>query len=319
MFNPEEKKILMALQYDLPLTEDPFVHLVGETHRDKDFVFESIRKFKQEGVVKRIGADLNYRALKLTGKAALVGASVEENRIRDVASSINSVNPKHNFWREHDVFNVWFTIKARSEEEVVENTHELMKKCGVNNYVILPTRKVYKMDVKYDLYKGVSWSNKGEEQEEVPYVDDLGLDIQLLKQLGDLSVEERPFKSLGSYGYSEAEIVDLIDELIDKGVFRDFSGVLSERKIGIEENGMTVIKPGNNISGIISQLLDNIPQITHLVERKIIGNWEYPIYFMVHAVNKEPIEEIKNNVTQFEGIEDVRILYSKMDLKELGK
>lgn len=319
MFNPEEKKILMGLQYDLPLTEDPFVDLVEKTHRDKDFVFESIRKFKQEGVIKRIGADLNYRALKLTGKAALVGASVEENRIRDVASLINGINPKHNFWRDHEVFNVWFTIKARSEEEVVENTHELMKRCGIKNYVVLPTRRVYKMDVKYDLYKGVSWSNKGAEPEEVPRVDDLGLDVQLLKKLGDLPVEERPFKRLNGYGYSEQDVVELIDELIQKGVFRDFSGVLSERKIGIEENGMTVIKPGDNISEIISQLLDNVPQITHLVERKIIGNWEYPIYFMVHAVNKEPIEEIKNNVIQFDGVEDARILYSKMDLKELGK
>ncbi len=317
MFNPEEKKILMALQYGLPLTANPFVDLVDEVHRDKDFLFKTIKKFKQEGVIKRIGADLNYRALKLTGKAALVGASVEENRIRDVASLINSVNPKHNFWRENELYNVWFTIKARSEEEVVENTHELMKRCGVQNYVILPTRRVYKMDVKYDLYKGVSWSNKGGEQEEVPYVDDLGLDINLLKQLGDLPVEEKPFKRLNGYGYSEEEIVDLIKELIEKGVFRDFSGVLSERKIGIQENGMTVIKPGENINEIIFRLLDNVPQITHLVERKIIGNWEYPIYFMVHAVNKDPIEEIKNNVMQFNGIEDAKILYSKMDLKEL--
>lgn len=317
MFNTEEKKILMGLQYNLPLTEDPFVHLAEKIQLEQDLVFKSIRKFKQEGVIKRIGADLNYRALKLTGKAALVGASVEENRINDVAILINGANPKHNFWRQDDLFNVWFTIKAKSEEEVVENTHELMKRCGIENYVILPTRRVYKMDVKYDLYKGVSWSDKGIEPQEVPYVDDLGLDVNLLKQLGDLPVDERPFKGLK--GYSEQELVDLISELIEKGVFRDFSGVLSERKIGIEENGMTVIKPGDNISEIISRLADNVPQITHLVERKIIGNWEYPIYFMVHAVDKEPIEEIKNNVMQFDGVEDAKILYSKMDLKELGK
>ncbi|MFO7966541.1 MAG: Lrp/AsnC family transcriptional regulator [Archaeoglobaceae archaeon] len=319
MFDPEKKKILMALQYDLPLTENPFADLVDKTNLDQDFVFDAIRKFKQEGVIKRIGADLNYRSLKLTGKAALVGASVEENRVEDVATLINGINPKHNFWRQDDLYNVWFTIKARSEEEVVENTHELMKRSGVKNYVILPTRRVYKMDVKYDLYKGISWSNKGEEPEKVPYIDDLGLEVDLLKQLGDLPVEESPFKRLGGYGYSEGEIVDLIDELVGKGVFRDFSGVLSERKIGIEENGMTVIKPGKDISKIISQLLDNVPQITHLVERKIIGNWEYPIYFMVHAVNKEPIEEIKENVKQFEGVEDAKILYSKMDLKNMGK
>lgn len=317
MFNTEEKKILMGLQYDLPLTEDPFAHLAEKIQLEQDLVFKSIRKFKQEGVIKRIGANLNYRALKLTGKAALIGASVEENRINDVAILINGTNPKHNFWRQDDLFNVWFTIKAKSEEEVVENTHELMKRCGIENYVILPTRRVYKMDVKYDLYKGVSWSDKGIEPQEVPYVDDLGLDVNLLKQLSDLPVEERPFKGLK--GYSEQELVDLISELIEKGVFRDFSGVLSERKIGIEENGMTVIKPGDNISEIISRLADNVPQITHLVERKIIGNWEYPIYFMVHAVDKEPIEEIKNNVMQFDGVEDAKILYSKMDLKELGK
>ncbi|MFP3909238.1 MAG: Lrp/AsnC family transcriptional regulator [Archaeoglobaceae archaeon] len=316
MFNPEEKKILMALQYDLPLSQNPFVDLAHNIQLDQDLVLETIKKFKREGVIKRIGADLNYRALKLKGKAALVGAAVEENRIEDVARLINSINPKHNFWRENDRFNVWFTIKARSEEEVIEDTNELMNRCGIRNYVVLPTRRVYKMDVKYDLYKGVSWSNKGVEPEEVPHVENLGLDVKLLKQLGDLPVGEMPLKSFQEYGYSEQEIVDLIKDLTGKGIFRDFSGVLSERKIGIKENGMTVIKPGNNINRIISQLLDNVPQITHLVERKIIGNWEYPIYFMVHAVSKEPIEEIKDKVIKFDDVEDAKVLYSKMDLQE---
>ncbi|MEM3698609.1 MAG: Lrp/AsnC family transcriptional regulator, partial [Archaeoglobaceae archaeon] len=44
-------------------------------------------------------------------------------------------------------------------------------------------------------------------------------------------------------------------------------------------------------------------------------SWNYPLYFMVHAVEKRTIEEIAESVRKIEGVRDLKIVYSKENLK----
>ena len=131
-----------------------------------------------------------------------------------------------------------------------------------------------------------------------------------------LPISERPFKDVASkYGYRESELVDLIVELIDKGVIRDFSGVLRESKIGFRENGMNMVKIEPEEAGKLAlKLVRDFPQITHLVEREVPERWCYPIYFMVHADSRDKIEDVRKEVEEKYGIE-ILTLYSRMNLK----
>jgi len=301
----------MALQYELPLTTTPLSDLAENAGLSEDFVFSRLREFYGNGTVKRYGANLNYRAFAREQRAALIAARVEESRIDEVARIINSYRPKHNYWRDAE-YNVWFTLKAEDFEAVEKLAREVMEKCGVEDYIVLPTKRVYKMDVKYDLLKGVSWSEKGEEKFDVPKVEELGLDKTMLRKLERLEVVDRPFLKFKKYGYGEEEIVDLISELIELGVVRDFSGVLKERKVGFCENGMNVVKTDEPEK--LARKLAKRPEITHLVERIVPEEWPYPIYFMVHAVTKEPIERVKAEVSEMDGVEEIRVLYSVRDL-----
>ncbi len=307
-FDEETTKLLMGIQYSLPLTTTPLVDLADELGLKSEFVMKKVKEF-YGNVIKRYGANLNYRAFSKQQRAALIAARVDESRIKEVAKVINSYNPKHNYWRD-DYYNVWFTLKAKDVDSVKALAEEVMEKCGVEEYIILPTKRVYKMDVKYDLIRGISWSEKSEEKFDVPKVEELGLDANLLRKLEKLRVTERPFSNLG---YSEEELVDLIKELIDMGVVRDFSGVLKERLAGFKENGMNVVKTEEPEK--VSKKLAKRPEITHLVEREVPENWQYPVYFMVHAVKREYIERVRRDVEKMSGVEEIRVLYSIMDLK----
>ena len=312
-------KLLMGIQYNLPLTETPLIDLAENLGYDKEYVLKETLKLIKDGIIKRYGANLNYKAFKEVKKAALVGFNVEHDRVFEVAEKINRIDIlrlKHNFLREHERYNVWFTIKAESFEKINEIVDEIANQCGISDYVILPTKRVWKMDVKYDLIKGVSWSNKGIEPESIPTIDELGFDREIVRKFESLIVSERPFKEFESYGYKENEIVEIIKELLKKGVVRDFSGVLRESKIGFKENGMTLLKINSKTERVVVKLIENYPQITHLVERISHPNWGYSIYFMVHAVKKDPIENIRNEVMEFDGVVDAVTVYSKKNLRE---
>ena len=306
-----DKTILMKIQYELPLTETPFLDLADEIGIDPKDLMDRLREFKNEGIIKRIGANLNYKAFGKIGKAVLVAFACDDK----VAEIVNEIpNLKHNYLRDHPRYKVWFTFKGRDVEELRRIVEEVARKSGVSDYLFLPSKRVYKMDVKYDLFKGISWSEKGLEREDIPKVEDLGIDANMLFELERrLPIAERPFKPIADkYGYTENEIVDLLKELIDKGVVRDFSGVLRERKIGFTENGMNLVKV-EDAESLALKLVEEFPQITHLVEREVPEEWPYPLYFMVHADSREKIERVRREIEERYGVE-ILTLYSIRNL-----
>lgn len=318
MFSDLEKTILMSVQYELPLTEQPFVDLADNIGLNAKDVMAKLREFKQKGVIKRIGPNLNYKAFRRIGKAALVAFACRDDEVPKIAKIINeSIDSlKHNFLRDHERYKVWFTFKGKDKEELLKKVEELARKCGIEDYLFLPSKRVYKMDVKYDLFKGISWSEKGLEKDDVPKVEDLGIPAKMLFELEKkLPIEERPFKEIAErYGYMESELVDLIAELIEKGVVRDFSGVLRESKIGFEENGMNMIQiEPEEAEKLALKLVKDFPHITHLVEREVPKRWKFPIYFMVHADSRDKIEAVRKEVEQRYGVK-ILTLYSIRNL-----
>jgi DNA-binding Lrp family transcriptional regulator len=315
MFTDDEISLLMALQYNFPLSEETYIDIADFCGFNVDFVLKKTAEMLDSGVIKRIGAQLNYKAFKAIGYAALIGAKVQKDRIERVAEIINSYNPKHNYMR-NDEYNIWFTIKAESPEALEKIAKEIMEKAGVTDFVFLPSKRVYKMDVKYDIKKGVSYSNTELEPEKIPSAEELGIEIELLKELERrFPVKNRPYKEIcRKFGYQEGEIISLIEELIEKRVLRGFYAVLKERKIGFRENGMNMVETENPKS-VALRLIKRFPEITHLVERETFGKWAYPLYFMVHAIDRDIIEGIRERVLDTRGIKSIKTIYSLRDFR----
>lgn len=311
-------ELLMRLQYDFTLSPTPFDELADSLGTDVLDVIRRLRRYLAEGVVLRLGLQLNYRSLD-ENKAALVALRVHERAIAEVAREVNhTMGVKHNYIRDCEEFNLWFTIKAKTLHEVHRRVASIKDLPGVEDWVILPTKRVYKLDIKYDLLRGVSWSEPVIQPEEVPNIRESGFDSRLLIDLERrFELVRRPFKSMAErHGLPDEErLLALIEELIRLGVARGFGATLSSEKIGFVDNAMVVLKvnPGE-ASAVCERIVRGFPQVTHCVERIASPKWDYPAYVMLHARGRDKIIEIVDALRRVPGVLEARPIFSIMNL-----
>lgn len=154
MIDTVDKKILQRLQTNLPLTSRPFLALAEELDLDEDLIIERIEFFLEAGYIRRLAPIVNTQ--KVGRSATLAALCVPEERIPEVGDVINAYpGVSHNYLRKgrnFDIaYNMWFTMSARSEEELQGNFDEITKKTGLQVYGF-PTIKKFKIGVKFKIY-----------------------------------------------------------------------------------------------------------------------------------------------------------------------
>ncbi len=288
-------RLLMELQYNFPLTERPFQDIACRLSSDPIEVMHTVRKLKESGIIRRIGSVLNYRSRSL--KAALVALKVDESQIDDVASYINSLGGiSHNFLREHS-YNIWFIIKRKTLEDIVKEVRKICEKYNIRNYIILESVKTYRLDVRFDLYRGISRA-KILVQKDPPELEKVTkIPVNLLRELFNIEISERPFKLISEkFGIDEKHLINEIRRLIELNVLRDFYAVLDQYKIGFRINTMIIIKcDPENIYPLLK-----LEEPTHIVYRRFLDGTERKfegIYLMVHAASRDIIQRFLNNLS----------------------
>ncbi|OYT27279.1 MAG: heme biosynthesis protein [Thermoprotei archaeon ex4572_64] len=308
-FSEEIKKLLMKIQYDFPLIETPFTAISEELNRDEEWVLSKIRELKNEGVIKRIGATLNYSANNQV--AALILASVPERIMDEFSENVNEItNVSHNFLRDHPMYNVWFVIKANSRYEIESIVSKLVQKFNINDYLILYTVRTYKLDVKFDLYRGISRTSCKIIPETIPTIKELGIPMSFFKAIKSIPIKSRPFDEILSIlGKDVREILELIKNLISIGVLRDFYAVLDQEKIGFKENAVVVLQCSN------CEKVAYLEETTHVVEREVVSSkWPYNCYFVVHGVDRRVIEDTVHKIIERVKASRYEIIYSIKNL-----
>lgn len=314
--DPVDVDLLMRLQYEFPLTPTPIADVAVDIGISVEEALGRLSRLKAEGILKRIGFYLNFRA---TG---LVGALVAFNSGGDPDKLARVLNPdpmvSHNFLRSHPVYDVWAVIKARSGEELLSKVEHVARVAGVSDYVVLFSRRTLKLSVKYDLREGISragpWSRIADNP---PRPEELSIPPSLPRELRILPLEERPYAGLaGKYGLTEEEVVSLAKEMLHKGILGDPGAALEGHKVGFKVHGMTVVA-GEDLESLCDRIAESVPEATHVVLREPHppGAWRHNCYFMVHARDERVLEDRVKARLSAVGVGDYMIIYSLRDLK----
>jgi len=309
-------RLLNELQYNFPLTPSPFADIAKRLGVQEEEVLDRVRTLLEKKVIKRIGFTVNYKS---QGKvAALVGVKIRDSddieKLKKLLLPHSEVT--HNYLRDDPDYQVWFTIKSRDLETLKREVHELLESLGLTDYIILPSKRVCKVSVKYDLIKGIGWSKPNLQRDYVPKPEELGLPKELPKIVSRLKPISRPYKEIAErFGMTENELLDKVKIMLKYGILRNPGASVDGDKIGFKYNVMVVMNVPNDIE-ICEYIAKNIWEASHVVAREVPEEkWPYPVYFVLHAVKKEPIEEVIEKVVSDINPTDFRKLYSLRNLK----
>jgi siroheme decarboxylase len=144
-----DRKLLNILQKEFPLEPEPFRVVAEKFGLSEDDVLERVRKLKEGGVIRRIGAVFDPR--KLGFVSTLCAARVPGDKLREFVDIVNSyAGVTHNYRRNHE-YNIWFTFIAPTSEVLEKSLQEIKDRTGITDILSMPARKIFKIDASFEL------------------------------------------------------------------------------------------------------------------------------------------------------------------------
>lgn len=296
-----QKRLCNRLQDGLPLCEEPFAQIAALLDSTEAEVLQQTRALKESGVIRRLSAFLNHRALGIA--STLAAAHVPADRINKVAAAVNALpGVSHNYLREHH-YNLWFTLQGQSPDQIDAILQGLRTQFGVP-FHSLPVTQVFKLDVRFDLEDEDVLTH---EVYDVPGMEPVPLRLehrQVLDALQDgVEVTSRPFDRLLRDTAASSDIVPLLVELKALGVLRRIAAVLNYRKLGYTTNVLLAAEvPPESITEAGPRLA-RFRAVSHCYGRSVFEGWPYNLFAMLHARSQAAIER---TVHEFEAVAEVR-------------
>ncbi len=141
-----DKQILDIIQSSFPLSSRPYEVVGGQVGLTEAEVLARVRGLKQQGVIRRMGA--NFGSRQLGWSSTLCGAEVPEDKLELFVAEVNKHSGvTHNYLRAHQ-FNVWFALIAPSEAAVEEILAAITARTGVP-IMNLPASTLFKIKVDF--------------------------------------------------------------------------------------------------------------------------------------------------------------------------
>ncbi|MCX5757186.1 MAG: Lrp/AsnC ligand binding domain-containing protein, partial [Candidatus Hydrogenedentes bacterium] len=142
-----DRQLLDAIQSEFPVESRPFEAFGARFAISGEEALERVQRFQREGAIREISPVFDL--IRLGYSSTLCATEVAPDKVEDVAEAINAYSEvTHNYLREH-AFNIWFTLIARSPEDIERILDAIRTIPGVRRVISLPSRRMFKIDVHF--------------------------------------------------------------------------------------------------------------------------------------------------------------------------
>ena len=313
------KEILSRIQKKFPLVAKPFKAIADELEISEDEVLSILQAQKADKIIRQTSAIFDTKRLGYI--SSLVAFKIPAEKIDAAVEIINS-HPgiSHNYERNHE-FNIWFTLGVAPDSKLgLEKTLEILAKVTeAEDYIMLPTLKLFKINVK------LNTTGKDEKKEKVKKVVHTDIELTPLhhqvirKAQHDIKIESEPFKAtIDELGIDYDTFFRILKELQEAGVMRRFASILNHRKAGFNANAMVVWDVEEGEKGEeIGATAAAFSAVSHCYLRPKYANWPYNLFTMVHGKTTEETNGIIEDMAKEIESKTHMPLYSSREFKKV--
>ncbi len=316
-----EKKILNILQTDFPISARPFLSIANIIGVKEQEVIDRILNLKSNKIIRQISAIFDSHNIGY--KSTLAAFKIDDSLIESSADIINSHSGvSHNYLRNHE-YNIWFTITLPSERVLEDEIKALGISAKASDYLILPTLKLFKIGVNFDMTGEVPSSPKFFSHEDFKNDSDIKIsdfEKACIRELQkDIEIVPEPFKNLSeNLGITQENLLGTIKNFITDKKMRRFACVLYHQKAGFGHNVMGIWKSDPADADKNGKVMSSLKEVSHCYLRPVYpGKWEYNIFTMIHSKSKEEAHKVMEKISSLTGISDFDALESSKEFKKI--
>ncbi len=310
-----EKDFLNLIQKEFPIEERPFLELAKKLNSSEEEVLNLYKKLKEDKIIRQTSAIFDTKSLGYD--SSLVAFMVDD--IESAAKFINThPGVSHNYERDNE-FNLWFTIAVEPESKLgLKKTVEIMaKKTNAKDFIILPTKKMFKISVTLDVKGDRAKKEKIIQKRKVEMkLSPLHFDmIKLLQE--DIKPVKEPFLEVVKKLNIDYETLKKEAKRMQEAkIMRRFASILYHRRAGFKANAMVVWSVDENKAEEIGRRVAEFSAVSHCYLRPVYPNWPYSLFSMIHAKSKEEVEEVVESIKKEIEPKDYKYLYSTREFKK---
>lgn len=147
MITDIEKKIIAAIQGDIPVTHRPYLELSKQIGIDEDVLLDTLQGLVDRGVIRRFGATLRHQKSGFKANA-MVAWLVPEDRVDAVGELMAGFREVSHCYRRDPAedwpYNLYTMIHAASRASCREIAERMSKKASVSTYSLLFSQRELK-------------------------------------------------------------------------------------------------------------------------------------------------------------------------------
>lgn len=148
-----EKKVIEAVQGDIPITPRPYQEISEKIGIEEDAFLEILENLYKRGVIRRFGATIRHQKSGFKANA-MVAWKVDENRIDEVGEIMASFQAVSHCYRRDPKgdwpYNLYTMVHAKDTASCLETAANMSKKANVKIYSpLFSVRELKKTSMEY--------------------------------------------------------------------------------------------------------------------------------------------------------------------------
>jgi len=145
-----DKRILRRLQENIPFASRPWEIIAGELNINEGVFLKRVASLKKKGIIRRISAVFSPREIGLVSTLAAI--KIVPDKTKDVVKKINAFSEvTHNYRRDTEEYNIWFTIVSTSKAGIKRILSLLKQDKAVEEISEFPAIKLFKINVCFEI------------------------------------------------------------------------------------------------------------------------------------------------------------------------